>query len=295
METSSASSAEDLRMYDENEVPDLNENAWRSTNEFLVVSLFDDFTSSDAEDVWEHMRHCYNFDLNALRHRIPDFHDWKRIALINFLRRSGNSLKPADVVALIPRLAEMEAEWNIEENLAPVRENDRLLWELPRNFDMSDTSDDDLSAHGEGRNKKETKTPDKRIDVTYEMLSSIIQQNLTGNATSSVDAGKLEPAPAVSEDQTYFDSYSSLDIHREMVLDSSRTRAYRDFVLGNRGRIKAVNVFFLFECRWVNFLDLFKNKIVLDVGCGSGILSMFCAQAGARLVRFINPKKCVIC
>ncbi len=53
-------------------------------------------------------------------------------------------------------------------------------------------------------------------------------------------------------------------IHEEMLKDEVRTRAYMHAILHNK--------------------HLFKDKIVLDVGCGTGILSMFAAQAGARLV-----------
>ncbi len=49
-----------------------------------------------------------------------------------------------------------------------------------------------------------------------------------------------------------------------MLKDRVRTDAYRDFIYANK--------------------DLFKDKLVLDVGCGTGILSMFCARAGARRV-----------
>jgi predicted RNA methylase len=56
----------------------------------------------------------------------------------------------------------------------------------------------------------------------------------------------------------------SSGIHEEMLKDSVRTGSYRAAIMNNP--------------------HLFKDKTVLDVGCGTGILSMFAARAGAAHV-----------
>ena len=53
-----------------------------------------------------------------------------------------------------------------------------------------------------------------------------------------------------------------------MLKDKVRTESYRDFIYGNK--------------------HLFKDKVVLDVGCGTGILSMFCVRAGAKHVYAVD-------
>ncbi|KAL7513876.1 hypothetical protein ACHAXN_011190 [Cyclotella atomus] len=66
----------------------------------------------------------------------------------------------------------------------------------------------------------------------------------------------------------YFDSYSHHGIHEEMLKDEVRTRTYQMAMLNNK--------------------ELFEGKIVLDVGCGTGILSMFAIQAGASHVYAVD-------
>ncbi|XP_053614344.1 uncharacterized protein Art8 isoform X1 [Plodia interpunctella] len=62
----------------------------------------------------------------------------------------------------------------------------------------------------------------------------------------------------------YFTSYEDLEVHKLMIEDSPRTEAYKEAISENK--------------------DFFKDKVVMDVGCGTGILSIFCAQAGAKKV-----------
>eukprot|EP00916_Digyalum_oweni_P015942 GHVL01026161.1.p1 GENE.GHVL01026161.1~~GHVL01026161.1.p1 ORF type:complete len:351 (-),score=50.14 GHVL01026161.1:179-1231(-) len=62
----------------------------------------------------------------------------------------------------------------------------------------------------------------------------------------------------------YFNSYAHWGIHEEMLKDQIRTGTYMKAILHNS--------------------HLFKNKIVLDVGSGTGILCLFAAKAGAAHV-----------
>ena len=59
-----------------------------------------------------------------------------------------------------------------------------------------------------------------------------------------------------------------------MLKDAIRTDAYRDFIYDNK--------------------DLFADKVVLDIGCGTGILSMFCARAGAKQVIAVDNSSILI-
>ncbi|XP_043243819.1 probable protein arginine N-methyltransferase 6 isoform X2 [Amphibalanus amphitrite] len=80
-----------------------------------------------------------------------------------------------------------------------------------------------------------------------------------GEAAPLADGGGNVP-----DTDGYFSSYESFEVHRLMVGDKPRTEAYRAAIQASR--------------------HLFQDKVVLDIGAGTGILSLFAAQAGARRV-----------
>ncbi|XP_061661846.1 protein arginine N-methyltransferase 6 [Syngnathoides biaculeatus] len=77
-------------------------------------------------------------------------------------------------------------------------------------------------------------------------------------------AAKKRKCDKTRQDGLYFDSYSDVTIHEEMLADHVRTNTYRLAILKNSESI--------------------RGKVVLDVGAGTGVLSMFCVQAGAKKV-----------
>lgn len=95
------------------------------------------------------------------------------------------------------------------------------------------------------------------------IMSSARGPSQAANAASATDKATL----AFTE-QHYFSSYDHFGIHEEMLKDTSRTLSYRSAMFKNR--------------------HLFKDKVVLDVGCGTGILSMFAAKAGAKHVYAVD-------
>ncbi|XP_043550744.1 histone-arginine methyltransferase CARM1 isoform X2 [Chiloscyllium plagiosum] len=88
-----------------------------------------------------------------------------------------------------------------------------------------------------------------------------ILKNCRGhNIERSVFSDRTEESSAVQ----YFQFYGYLSQQQNMMQDYIRTGTYQRAILQNHAD--------------------FKDKVVLDVGCGSGILSFFAVQAGARKV-----------
>nr|GMC56222.1 probable protein arginine N-methyltransferase 6 [Ipomoea batatas]GMD16537.1 probable protein arginine N-methyltransferase 6 [Ipomoea batatas]GME09709.1 probable protein arginine N-methyltransferase 6 [Ipomoea batatas] len=82
------------------------------------------------------------------------------------------------------------------------------------------------------------------------------------------DEGERPTPPCTDFDKAYFHSYAHVGIHEEMIKDRARTEGYRNAIFQHQNYI--------------------AGKVVVDVGCGTGILSIFCAQAGARRVYAVD-------
>ncbi|KAL2321372.1 hypothetical protein Fmac_030341 [Flemingia macrophylla] len=98
-----------------------------------------------------------------------------------------------------------------------------------------------------------------------------------------------------SDDKTsadyYFDSYSHFGIFQFLLLKVFNFSIWASFINRSSSSLHFVNEMLKDTVRTKTYQNviyqnkfLFKNKVVLDVGAGTGILSLFCAKAGAEHV-----------
>jgi len=268
-----------------------------------ALDLFSKKTFRTAEECIEHCRDVHGLDLNVLkkRHNMDTF---SYIRFINYVRTELPS--PGFVMSL-----SSDSKWEDESFMKPVIVDDPLLmYNLDDDEDIYDEDENngfgidisrDLNDQIENPRRKlqhenlEEAVGRVRRELEQEMdnlqrqlqekeaeLASCRQDMIkmrsaaqslfsgmeeSGKNVSTVTGSAVIPVSqhkTVEEDYSYFKSYAHYSIHLDMLSDKVRTQSYRDALLSNSASI--------------------TGQRVLDIGCGTGILSMFAARAGASSV-----------
>jgi len=108
-----------------------------------------------------------------------------------------------------------------------------------------------------------------------ESMKKTMRHIVIGDKDTSAEDKLIKNSFEDEDDETdgYFSGYAHFGIHHDMIADKSRTDSYRDAIIRNAHMI--------------------KDKVVLDLGCGTGILSMFAAQAGAAKVIGVDQSQII--
>ncbi|KAM3547622.1 hypothetical protein MY1884_009501 [Beauveria asiatica] len=224
----------------------------------VFVSLFDAKTFSSLEGLLTYCTSQYAFDLVATVHRLElEFHE--AIKLINFIR--ARTKKKQNLPTAISTLDFFDDEY-----LKPVLENDALLFSLDEILNQGSENLRHVSSEKKTSVEARNKELEAELAAVNERFASYrlaVEETLDKRWGDENEVGTLSEKKKDSSDY-YFESYAYNEIHETMLKDEVRTNAYRDFIYENK--------------------QLFLGKTVLDIGCGTAILSMFCAKAGATQV-----------
>ncbi|KAL7425061.1 hypothetical protein Q5752_000749 [Cryptotrichosporon argae] len=237
-----------------------------------TTSLFDTTVHASPEAALAYDRATHGFDLRAQAGG-SGVYGWVR--LVNWIRKERPTPKEArEVNAEDDKLK--DDKW-----LIPVLADDPLL---QLGFDDWSDDEDDVEASTQPASSSAPLNASVKLEALRrenEALKGLLARALEGDADSESgsddgSAGAARPGKGKGkgkgkerdDDTHYFDSYAENDIHEIMLRDTARTVSYGRFLLSNP--------------------QVFKGAVVLDVGCGTAILSMLAARAGAKHVYAIE-------
>ncbi|XP_034536530.1 protein arginine N-methyltransferase 3 [Notolabrus celidotus] len=270
--------AEDMPELSDCEDEDIDEeDKWQwmeeeEENNQTVTCLFCDKLLSSVSDTLQHCIAVHQVNIVDIirKHNLDDY---GYIKMINFIRSTK-----CDASSLTG-LPDAPLPWESEDFLRPVIQDDPLLQTDPEELCEVEGANQSAcpSSGAESHNalQQRTQAAEERARSSEEALAramddlhklKLLAQGLVMNAETKKKSGNLGPVAELreDEDEAYFSSYGHYSIHEEMLKDKVRTESYRDFMYRNP--------------------EVFKDKVVLDVGCGTGILSMFAARSGAKKV-----------
>lgn len=279
------------------EVPDLSsdeeqfeEDEWQEmeTSDVSVTCLFCTNVFVTIEETVTHCENVHGFNLNELKNKFS-MDCYSYIKLINYIKTH----KPtADQI-----MKASKPLWDDEKYLKPVENDEWLMFDFdsitekpssPKSYHanvenglvtLSQAHFTELqrTIHTLTEQLKESQShlqmAKEDIVKMQDSMKKLVDGGGTGdNGDSSIIVDCVSKVPLES-DEGYFSSYAHFGIHYDMLSDKVRTESYRDAILSNK--------------------ETLRDKVVLDLGCGTGILSMFSASAGAKKVYALDQSEVI--
>ncbi|KAK4483568.1 hypothetical protein RD792_010767 [Penstemon davidsonii] len=282
-----------------------------------LLCLFCDSCYNSCSSLFKHCASAHSFDFHEIK-KANKLDFYKCFKLINYIRTQvaadkrwdwgkiccsdkelKNHLLEAD------KFEESIIPWDDDRYLNPFLQDDALLHRFDEDGDFEDEDDamsfdskelamhlsqferlkideEDISSKYASEHKSPCENGEKEVKFSFDKGANTANPSEslvngvsdiadgpsaienTGNRKGTVSCLKIAADEIKNRNKNYFGAYSSFGIHRDMISDKVRTDAYRQALLENP--------------------SLLKSAVVMDVGCGTGILSLFAAQAGASRV-----------